>query len=84
MLIPGFDPISAAAILAFAPDSSSFRQGRDFSAWMGVTPKQHSSGGENRMGRISKMCQRDLRRLLITGAMAVVRWASNKGAIRGS
>ena len=84
MTIPGVVPITAAALLAFAPDPATFKRGRDFSAWMGLTPKQHSSGGKEKMGRTSKMGQRDLRRLLITGAMAVVRWAARKGAQEGS
>lgn len=84
MTIPGVGPITAAALLAFAPDPATFKRGRDFSAWMGLTPKQHSSGGKEKMGRTSKMGQRDLRRLLITGAMAVVRWAARKGAQEGS
>jgi transposase len=84
MTIPGIGPITAAALLAFAPDPATFRRGRDFSAWMGLTPSQHSSGGKERLGRTSKMGQRDLRRLLITGAMAVVRWAARKGAQEGS
>lgn len=84
MTVPGIGPITAAAILAFAPDPHMFKRGRDFSAWMGLTPRQHSSGGKDRLGRTSKMGQRDLRRLLIIGAMAVVRWASRKGAAEGS
>jgi len=84
MTIPGVGPITAAALLAFAPDPATFKRGRYFSAWMGLTPKQHSSGGKEKMGRTSKMGQRDLRRLLITGAMAVVRWAARKGAQEGS
>ena len=84
MTIPGIGPITAAAILAFAPDPATFKRGRDFSAWMGLTPKQHSSGGKERLGRTSKMGHRDLRRLLIIGAMAVIRWASRKGAAEGS
>jgi transposase len=84
MTVPGVGPITAAALLAFAPDPATFQRGRDFSAWMGLTPKQYSSGGKERLGRTSKMGQRDLRRLLITGAMAVVRWATRKGAPAGS
>jgi len=84
MTIPGVGPITAAALLAFAPDPATFKRGRYFSAWMGLTPKQHSSGGKDKMGRTSKMGQRDLRRLLITGGMAVVRWAARKGAQEGS
>ena len=84
MTIPGIGPISAAAMMAFAPPPESFAKGRDFAAWMGLTPRQHSSGGKERLGRTSKMGQRDLRRLLITGAMAVVRWATRRGAPEGS
>ena len=79
MTIPGIGPICAMAIQAFAPPMESFRRGRDFAAWLGLVPRQHSTGGRPRLGRISKMGQRDLRRLLITGAMAVVRWASRRG-----
>ena len=79
MTIPGVGPICAMAIQAFAPPMESFRRGRDFSAWLGLVPRQHSTGGKPRLGRISKMGQRDLRRLLICGAMAVVRWAIRRG-----
>jgi transposase len=50
MTIPGVGPITAAAILAFTPDPATFRRGRDFSAWMGLVPRQHSSGGKDRLG----------------------------------
>ena len=79
MTIPGIGPICAMAIQAFAPPLESFRRGRDFSAWLGLVPRQHTSGGKPRLGRISKMGQRDLRRLLVCGAMAVVRWACRRG-----
>ena len=84
MTIPGIGPICAAAMEAFAPPPETFAKGRDFAAWLGLTPRQHSSGGKARLGKVSKMGQRDLRRLLITGAMAVVRWAVRKGAPEGS
>lgn len=84
MTIPGIGPVTAAAILALAPHPSAFRRGRDFSAWMGLTPRQNSSGGKERLGRTSKMGQKDLRRLLIIGAMSVVKWAARKGAPDGS
>ena len=71
MTIPGIGPITALAIQAFAPPMESFRSGREFSAWLGLVPRQHTTGGKPRLGRVSKMGQRDLRRLLITGAMAV-------------
>ena len=79
MTIPGIGPICATAIQAFAPPIESFRRGRDFAAWLGLVPRQHSTGGKPRLGRISKMGQRDLRRLLVSGAMAVVRWACRRG-----
>jgi transposase len=61
-----------------------FRRGRDFAAWLGLVPRQHSTGGKPPLGRTSKMGQRDIRRLLIIGAMTVVRWAVRKGAAKGS
>ena len=82
MTIPGVGPICATAIQAFAPPIESFRRGRDFSAWLGLVPRQHTTGGKPRLGRISKMGQRDLRRLLVSGAMAVVRWAVRRGETR--
>jgi transposase len=84
MTIPGIGPISATAITTFAPPAETFNKGRDFAAWVGLTPRQHSTGGKERLGRTSKMGQRDIRRLLIIGAMAVVRWAARKGAPEGT
>ena len=84
MTIPGIGPISATAITTFAPPAETFTKGRDFAAWVGLTPRQHSTGGKERLGRTSKMGQRDIRRLLIIGAMAVVRWAARKGAPEGT
>ena len=81
MTIPGVGPVTAMALQAFAPPMESFRRGRDFSAWLGLVPRQHTTGGKPRLGRISKMGQRDLRRLLVTGAMAVVRHAVRRGEI---
>lgn len=78
MTIPGFGPIIATAVETMAPPASVFKRGRDFAAWMGLTPRQHSSGGKVRLGRTSKMGHRDLRRLLIIGASAVVRWAARR------
>jgi transposase len=63
------------AMVAIAPDAKSFARGRDFAAWLGLTPRQHSTGGKQRLGRTSKMGERSLRRLLIIGASAVLRWA---------
>jgi len=84
MSIPGVGPITASAIQAFAPPMENFRRGRDFSAWLGLVPRQRSTGGKARLGRISKMGQRDVRRLLITGAMSVIRQAVRRGAPPGS
>ncbi|MBY6058645.1 IS110 family transposase [Leisingera daeponensis] len=83
MTIPGIGPITAVALAALSPDPTSFRKGRDFAAWTGLTPKQFSSGGKERIGRTSKMGQRDLRRLLIIGAASVVRWAIRRGGDQG-
>lgn len=80
MGIPGIGPICASAIEALAPPPSTFRKGRDFAAWVGLVPSQNSSGGKERLGRISKMGQRDLRRLLVIGASSVVRSARTRGA----
>jgi transposase len=82
--MPGIGPISAMAIEAFAPPMDSFRRGRDFSAWLGLVPRQRSTGGKQILGKTSKMGQRDIRRLLIIGAMSRVRWAVRKGAPEGS
>ena len=84
MSIPGIGPVCATALEALAPPPETFARGRDFAAWLGLTPRQNSSGGKARLGRISRMGQRDLRRLLIIGAMAVVRWAARRGAATGS
>ncbi|MBB4201172.1 transposase [Rhodoblastus sphagnicola] len=82
--VPGIGPICAAAIVALAPSPEIFAKGRDFAAWLGLTPRQHSTGGKARLGAVSRMGQRDLRRLLIIGAMSVVRWAARRGAPAGS
>jgi transposase len=66
------------------PPMETFKCGRDFAAWLGLVPLQKSTGGKQRLGKTSKMGQCDIRRLLIIGAMAVVRWASRKGAPEGS
>jgi transposase len=82
--MPGIGPIGAMAIEAFAPPMASFRRGRDFAAWLGLVPRQNSTGGKQILGKTSKMGQRDIRRLLIIGAMSVVRWATRNGAPEGS
>jgi transposase len=82
--VPGIGPVCAMAIATFAPDLREFRRGRDFSAWLGLVPRQLSSGGRQKLGRTSKMGQRDIRRLLIVGAMSVVRWKGRDGGRPGS
>lgn len=82
--MPGIGPITAMAVSAFAPPMEVFRRGRDFAAWVGLVPKQHSTGGKQKLGRTSKMGQRDIRRLLVIGAMSVVKVAVHKGAPEGS
>jgi transposase len=84
MTIPGVGPITAAALAALAPPAESFAKGRDFAAWLGLTPLQKSTGGKQKLGAISKMGERTLRRLLIIGSRAVVLQASRRGAPKGS
>ena len=78
--IPGIGPITATAIVALAPTAQTFKKGRDFAAWLGVTPLQRSTGGKQKLGRTSRMGERTIRRLLIIGAAATVRWAKRKGS----
>jgi transposase len=84
MTIPGIGPVTAPALLALGPPAATFRRGRDFAAWLGLTPLQHSSGGKERLGRTSRRGERTLRRLLILGASAVTRWAARNGASPGA
>ena len=84
MTTPGVGPITAAALVALAPPAEAFRCGRDFSAWLGLTPVQRSSGGKEKLGRVSKMGERTLRRLLVIGASAVIKQALIRGAPAGS
>lgn len=76
--IPGVGPLTALAVEAFAPPMESFRSGRDFAAWLGLVPRQFSSGGKERLGRVSKAGQSDIRRLLIIGAMSRLNWLGRK------
>src|SRR5437764_12628176 len=77
--IPGVGPLLATALVASVGDPKSFRSGRSFSAWIGLVPKQHSSGGRERLGSISKQGDRYLRSLLVAGALAVIRYAKLHG-----
>ncbi|TFV65489.1 IS110 family transposase, partial [Bradyrhizobium frederickii] len=83
MTVPGIGPITATALMALAPDPENFKRGRDFAAWLGLTPLQRSTGGKQKLGQISKMGERTLRRLLIIGASAVVKLARRRGASQG-
>jgi len=74
MAIPGLGPIGATAILAAVPDARVFKTGRDFAAWLGLTPRQFGSGGKQRSGGISKQGDRTLRTLLVVGATAYLRY----------
>jgi transposase len=84
MTVPGIGPISATAIAALAPPAETFAKGRDFAAWLGLTPLQRSTGGKRKLGATSKMGERTLRRLLIIGSSTVVLQASKRGAPKGS
>jgi transposase len=77
--IPGVGPALATALVASVGDPQAFRSGRDFSAWIGLVPKQNSSGGKDRLGSISKRGDRYLRSLFTTGALAVIRYAKIHG-----
>ncbi|MEC5325928.1 transposase, partial [Aurantimonas sp. A3-2-R12] len=82
--MPGVGPLTALAVEAFAPDMTSFRRGRDFAAWLGLVPRQHSTGGKQRLGRVSKAGQADIRRLLIIGAMSRLNWLGRRTIPEGS
>jgi transposase len=77
--IPGVGPALATALVASVADPKAFRSGRDFSAWIGLVPKQHSSGGKDKLGGISKQGDRYLRSLFTAGALAVIRYAKIHG-----
>jgi transposase len=80
--IPGIGPIVATALVAEVGDWKQFRSGRNLAAWIGLVPKQHSTGGKERLGSITKQGNRYLRRLLVAGAMAVIRHARQHGTKR--
>jgi transposase len=73
--IPGIGVMGATAIAATVPDPTVFKSGREFAAWIGLVPRQNSTGGKERLGSISKQGDRYLRRLLVVGATAVIRHA---------
>lgn len=77
--IPGIGPLVATALVASIPDAKTFSSGRNMAAWIGLVPKQHSTGGKQRLGGVSKQGNRYLRWLLVVGAMAVIRYAKQHG-----
>lgn len=81
--IPGIGLITATALCASVPDPSCFKSGRQFAAWLGLVPRQNSSGGKERLGRITKMGNKYLRRLLVIGATSVI-WHSSKHQSRNA
>lgn len=82
--MPGVGPQTALAINSFAPPMESFKRGRDFAAWLGLVPRQYTSGGKERLGRISKAGQTDIRYLLIIGAMSRLTVLARKSIQEGS
>jgi len=80
--IPGVGPVIATRVIAEVSDPGSFKSGRAFSAWVGLVPKQHSSGGRDRLGRITKKGNPQLRRLLVAGAMSMIIRARQLGFTR--
>jgi transposase len=72
MTVPGIGPLIATALAVLAPPPETFRSARDFAAWLGLTPRQHSTGGKQRLGATTRMGERSLRRLLIIGANSVI------------
>jgi transposase len=80
--IPGVGPVTASALAASIADPSVFKSGREMAAWIGLVPRQNSTGGKQRLGKISKQGDQYLRWLLVAGAMAVIRHARRRGATR--
>jgi len=82
MEVPGVGPLLASAIVAAVPDPAAFKSGRSLAAWIGLVPRQNSSGGKDRLGGITKQGDRYLRQLLVVGALAVIRYAQRYGTRR--
>jgi transposase len=82
MDVPGVGPLLASALVATIADPKAFRSGRNLAAWIGLVPRQSSSGGKERLGGITKQGDRYLRQLLVVGALAVVRYADRHGTRR--
>ena len=81
--IPGVGPIIASALAATIADPSVFKSGRQLAAWIGLVPGQNSSGGKERLGRITKQGEPYLRRLLVIGSSAVMRFCKTDGSALG-
>jgi transposase len=79
--IPGVGPVTASAIAATVGDASQFKSGREFAAWLGLTPRQKASGNKNVLSGISKRGDKYIRRLLISGAVAIIRYSRAKPTI---
>ena len=82
MAVPGVGPVLASAIVASVPDPHAFKTGRNLAAWIGLVPKQNSSGGKARLGGITRQGNRYLRQLLVIGALAVIRYAERHATRR--
>src|SRR5579872_3957456 len=82
MEVPGVGPVLASAMVATVPDPTAFKSGRDLAAWIGLVPRQNSSGGKEKLGGITKQGDRYLRQLLVAGALAVIRHAHRHGTKR--
>ncbi len=80
MEVPGIGPITGYAFRALASDLNGFKCGREFAVWLGLTPKEHSTGGKHTLSAITKMGQTDIRHLLVSGAMALIHYHSNPKA----
>src|SRR5215472_7105152 len=78
MTIPGIGPLTATALVAAISDASAFKNGRQFAAWLGLVPRQHTTGGKERLLGISKRGDTYLRKLLVHGARATIRWVGRK------
>ncbi len=82
MEVPGVGPVLASAMVAAVPDPTAFKSGRALAAWIGLVPRQNSSGGKEKLGGITKQGDRYLRQLLVAGALAVIRYAQRHGTKR--
>jgi len=82
MEVPGVRPVLASALVASVPEPRAFKSGRDLAAWIGLVPKQNSSGGKEKLGGITKQGDRYLRQLLVVGALSVIRYAQRHGTRR--